>query len=614
MKKVPALALVLLLLGCISQPEQHSLELSESVDDIITHLKGLPLDEFFEESYKQLLLRNPEYLTELGIAEEYGLRNDRLTNISDAYIKETQKLEAAILELLREYDWSTLTKEQQISYNVYEWYLADAVRGHQFMYYDYPVTHFLTGVQNQTIQFFTDIHPVAHYQDAQDYVTCLYQVDTKFDQLIEQLQLREKAGVIPPQFVIQWTLYGMRSITRGSARSLPFYTVFEEKVDALELTTEERQTLLQAAEDAINQSVIPAFQALTDYLEQLESIAPTDDGVWQFPRGDEYYTYLLQHYTTTDMTADEVHQLGLQELERIHAEMRTLFDQLGYPQDEELSALYDRVMRDGGYVSGNNVVETYEALIDEADQNLDAAFDIRPAADVIVIGGSTGGFYVPGSLDGSRPGAFYASVSGREPLYGMPSLAYHEAIPGHHFQISIAQEMDLPLFRNDVSFTVYVEGWALYAEQLAYELGWYEDDPYGNLGRLQYEAFRAARLVVDTGIHVRGWTFDEAVEFMEENVGFDSSVVNVEFEVSRYIAWPGQALTYKIGMLKILELREKAQNALGDTFDIKEFHSVILGNGSMPLQILEQVVQDYIDAKQGNNTFYTMNPHTCIAL
>lgn len=609
-----ALALILgLVVGCIAQPPESVPPggvppESESVSDIIESLKGLPIDEFFEESYKQLLLRNPEYLTELGIAEVYGVGNDQLTNISDAYIRETHKLQKGILQVLQEYDRAQLTREQQISYDVYEWFLDDAVRQHEFMYYDYPVTHFITGAQNQLIHFFTDIHPVTSKKDAEDYITRLQQVDTKFEQLIEGLTLREEAGIIPPRFIIQWSLYDVRRIAGGSARYLPFYTAFEEKVNALELETEEKQSLLEDAEKAINESVIPAFQALRDYLEHLESVAPTDDGVWQFPKGDEYYTYALRHHTTTDMTADEIHQLGLEEVERIHDEMRTLFDGLGYPEDESLSQLFDRVARDGGYVSGNQVVETYETLIEEADQNLDAAFDIRPVADVIVIGGSIGGFYVPGSLDGSRPGAFYANVGGSEPLYGMPTLAYHEAIPGHHFQISIAQEMDLPFFRGDVLFTGYAEGWALYAEQLAWELDWYEDDPYGNLGRLQYEAFRAARLVVDTGIHAKGWTYDQAYQYMVENVGFDPSVVNLEFEVSRYIAWPGQATAYKIGMLKIVELREKAMDELGDQFDIKEFHRIILGNGSMPLAILERVVQDYIDAKRGNPCTFYGNP------
>ncbi len=594
---------VILMGGCITQSTDTTPK--DTSTDIIS-LEGLPIDEFFEESYNQLLLRNPEYLTELGIADFYGVGNDQLTNISDAYIRETQELVTTILQLLREYDRSTLTPEQQISYDVYEWYLDDLVQMQEFMYYDYPVTHFITGIQNQLIQFFTDIHPITSKKDAEDYVSRLSQVDTKFDQLIEGLALREEAGIIPPKFIIQWSLYDIRRIAQGSARSLPFYAAFQEKVNALdELSTEEKESLLESAENAINESVIPAFVSLRDYLTQLESVAPTDDGVWQFPRGDEYYAYMLRHYTTTDLTADEIHTLGLQELERIHGEMRQIFDELGYPEDESLTQLFSRVARDGGYVAGNDMVETYEALIEEADENLDAAFDMRPRAEVIVIGGPIGGYYVPGSLDGSRPGAFYANVSGAgEPRYGMASLAYHEAIPGHHTQISIAQELDLPFFRGDVSFTGYTEGWALYAELLAWELGWYEDDPYGNLGRLQYEAFRAARLVVDTGIHSKRWTFNQAVQFMEENLGFDSRVVNLEHEVSRYIAWPGQATAYKMGMIKILELRQKAQSALGDQFDIKEFHRIVLSNGSMPLDILERVIQDYIDAKTGNLEFF----------
>ena len=604
--KVVTIVLVLsLVVGCIGQSPESTPETTSTTADSAADLEGLPIDTFFEESYKLLLLRDPEYLTELGITELYGMGNDQLTNISDAYIRETYELHAAILELLREYDRSQLTPEQQISYDVYEWYLDDIVRQQEFMYYNYPVTHFLTGVQNQLIHFFTDIHPVTNKQGAEDYITRLQQVDTKFDQLIEGLRLREEAGIIPPRFIIQWSLYDIRRIASGTAQYLPFYTAFEEKVDALDVSAEEKRVLLQDAERAIDESVIPAFQALRDYLEYLESVARTDDGVWQFPKGDEYYAYTLQHHTTTDMTADRIHELGLEEVERIRADMRSIFDELGYPEDESLSELFRRVAAEGGFVSGSEVVETYEALIEEADQNLDAAFDMRPSAEVIVIGGPIGGFYVPGALDGSRPGAFYANVGASEYVYGMPSLAYHEAIPGHHFQISLAQELDLPFFRGDVSSTGYAEGWALYAEQLAWELGWYDDDPYGNLGRLQYEIFRAARLVVDTGIHAEGWTYDQALEYMRENVGFDPSVVNLEHEVSRYIAWPGQATAYKVGMLKILELRQMVMDALGDKFDIKEFHTVILGNGSIPLDILERIVQNYIDVKLGNpHTYY----------
>ncbi|MBU6998197.1 MAG: DUF885 domain-containing protein [Theionarchaea archaeon] len=590
--------IVTLATGCILQPAAENLQKStySSVEDTLKGLEGLPMDQFLEESYNQLLLRNPEHLTELGIAGDFGLRDNQLTDISDNYVKETQKLQEGILKILHDYDVSTLSREQRVSYQVYEWFLEDMIRGREFMYYDYPVTHFVTGVQYQLLQFFTEIHPVATLQDAEDYIACLEQVDTKMEQLIEALQKRKEAGVISPKFVIQWSLYSIRGMAQGTPKYLPFYTAFQEKVENLDITTEEKQMLLQAAEKAIQEAVIPGYGKLAQYLEDLESEAPTDDGVWQFPEGEEYYSYTLRHHTTTDLTAQEIYELGLRELERIHQEMRIIFDELGYPSDESLSDLFQRVSRDSGSISGSDVAEMYQTLIEEAEQNLDPVFDIAHTADVIVVAGSEGDYYMSGSLDGSRPGAFYANVTGRELRYGMPSLAYHEAVPGHHFQISIAQELDVPFFRTDLIFTGYTEGWALYAERLAYELGWYADDPYGNLGRLQYEAFRAARLVVDTGIHTKGWTFDEAERFMEENVGYkNSDVVNVEFEISRYIAWPGQATAYMVGMLTILELRQRAMDALGDAFDIKEFHRIVLGNGSMPLSVLEEVVQDYID-------------------
>jgi uncharacterized protein (DUF885 family) len=570
-----------------------------TVDEIVAELADLDFDAFLEVSYTHLLLRDPELITELGLSDELGVGNDRLTDISDAYVRETQQVEIAVLERLNQYDRAALTPEQQLSAEIYAWYLDDRVAGHPFMYNDYPVTHFITGAQNQLVHFFTDIHPVTDLQDAQDYVARLSQVDRKFQQLVGGLELREKAGVILPKFIVQWVLYDLRNMARSTPQATPFYTAFEDKVQALERVSDaERASLLRDAEAEIGKSVLPAYQELVDYFEHLETVATDDPGVDRFSNGEAYYAYALRHHTTTDMTAGEIHELGLQEVSRLRTEMQVLFDELGYPGDESLPELFSRVARDGGTLSGSAIVAGYEDIIEDAEKRTEVAFDLLPTASVEVVGGPTGGYYVPPAMDGSRPGVFYASAIGTQPKFNMPTLAYHEAIPGHHLQLALAQELDLPAFRHNVVFTAYAEGWALYAERLAWELGLYEDDPCGNLGRLQFEAFRAVRLVVDTGVHTKGWTYDQAVTYMVENTGLPRQMV--EFEVSRYITWPGQATAYKIGMIRVLALRQRAEDQLGDRFDLLEFHNVVLGSGSVPLETLDGLVNDYIENVQSD--------------
>jgi uncharacterized protein (DUF885 family) len=556
----------------------------------------MSFDAFIQESYKRLLLRDPESVTEAGLTEFYGTSNDRLTDVSDAYIHETQALERSIYDLLMAYDRAQLTPEQQLTADVYAWYLDDRIRGQAFMYDDYPVNQMIYSVDLDLAQFFSDVHPVTNKQDAQDYITRLSQVDTKFAQVLDGLQRREQLGITLPRFLIPWVLQDLRSISNSHARSTPFYSAFQGKVRQLSgLSDQEKQALLDEAETEINDSVLPAFQSLVVYFQHLQTVATDDAGVWKFSNGEDYYNYLLTHYTTTDLTADQIHTLGQQELERVHAEMRLIFDQLGYPQDENLSQLFGRVAQDSGVYRNQEIVSAAESLIEDASQRISGVFDLRPKADVIVIGGTSGGYYLPAAVDGSRPGIFYAIAVGTQPRFTLPTLVYHETIPGHHFQISIAQELDLPFFRCGTDFTAYIEGWALYAERLVSELGFYDDDPYGDLGRLQAEAFRAARLVVDTGIHAKGWTYEQAVEYMLENTG--KSRDSIEYEVARYIVLPGQATAYEIGFLKILGLRQRAMDALGDQFDLKEFHNVVLGEGALPLPILEQVVDAYIQEK-----------------
>ena len=582
-------------------PSSTPARYSTAVQTLSAELEGLSLEDFYEESLRYLTLRSPESVVRLGLTDYYGVEEVLLDDISDEYQRETYQLLEVILDHLESYDRESLSSAEKISYDVYKWDLQDQLSEKEFMYHDYPATYYpITAVHEDIIDFFTEIHPIRHVQDAHDYVTRLGLVEGKIDQLIDNLDIRSQAGFIPPQFAIQWAVYGdLGRFVNSSAKETPFYTALEQKMLPLSSgTPQEMEALLLEAEQIIVDEVLPAYQELYDALNDLETYAGGDSGVWRLPQGEAYYDYLLRHYTTTELSAEDIHQLGFDELERIHDEMRLVFDQLGYPDDISIIDGYDRVAVEGGYVAGEDVLHTYQDLITEADQNLEDAFDIRPEAEVIVIPDQYGDYYVRPAFDHSRPGAFYAGVSGSgKELYAMPTLVYHETIPGHHLQIALAMELkNLPSFRQGIGFTAFAEGWALYAERLAWELGWYEGSPYGHLGFLQAQAFRAARLVVDTGLHAMGWNFDQAQDFFTENTGFEvTDNVNPKYEIARYLVFPGQATAYYIGYLKFMELRQMATDVLGDQFDLKEFHRLVLSNGSLPLEILETVVVDWLD-------------------
>jgi uncharacterized protein (DUF885 family) len=579
-----------------SPPVTTSAGTQQVLSEPASGVPGLDFDAFVEDSYRRLLVCDPEVVLQLGLSQALGVPTDQLTDISDEYIHQTQDLETDILFQLEQYDRSTLTTEQQLTYDIYDWYLTDRVVGHQFMYDDYPVNPTVFSVHLSLLQFFTDLRPLTSLQEAQDYIACLQQVEAKFAQLVDGLQRREALGVMLPLFLVNWIIQDLNTIALSPASSTPYYAAFETKVNAITgLSDAQKQDLLAEAAAAVKESVIPAYQSLVSYFEHLSTVTTNDAGVWKFPDGNNYYTYLLKHYTTTSLTVDQIHQAGLQALESIHAEMRTIFGQLGYPQNESLPQLYARVATDGGSLYGDEIVRGYEQIIEHADQNIAAAFDLRPDIGVIVIGGPTGGYYTPPAIDGSRPGMFYAQDTGVQPKFSMPTLAYHEAIPGHHFQLAIAQQLELPSIRRNAEFTAFVEGWALYAERLVSELGFYNEDVYGDLGRLQAGAFRAARLVVDTGIHAMQWDFNKAVQYMVDNTGMPLNML--QGEVSRYISIPGQATAYYIGYTRIMELRQRAIDQLGDQFDLKEFHNLLLGNGGMPLDALDGLVDHYITNK-----------------
>lgn len=556
-------------------------------------LQGLSLDDFYRVSYEGLLTRSPESVVWQTLENSFPLDGVELDRLTDGYQRDTFEMHRVALDTLRSYDRSALPEDKRLDYDVYEWHLADVAEKADYFYYDFAATYGIFGVPRSTELFFTDIHPLATLGEAENYVTRLGLVNRKFTELSNHLlEQQRQVGVVEPALTMQVAINQLTPLSQGAASTHPYYTAFSNKIENANLTAEQLTDLRSRAQVAIRNSVIPGYQQLLATLQSLMNSAPSRIGVGQYAGGAAFYDYALRHHTTTDLSAAEIHQLGLDELARIHGEMRAIFDQLGYPQNETLQQSFARVGSDGGIVAASDSLQTFEDLIAFAEANLNQAFDVFPSAAVIVLPDPSGGFYIAPSFDGTRPGAFYAGTNFNQPYYQMPSLTFHEAVPGHHLQIAIGMEQDVPEFRRIERQTAFTEGWALYAERLAWELGWYDNDVYGDLGRLQYEALRAARLVIDTGIHSLGWSFGQAVQFNEQNVGW--SRASSEGAAARYSVAPGQATAYMVGMLQILAERQRAMDALGASFDLVAFHRAVLTNGSVPLNLLDDVVDAYI--------------------
>ena len=563
-----------------------------AVDTLRDSLEGLSLSAFYDVSYKALLARDPEQVVSLGLDNEIDVAG-QLTNLSRDYALETIEMHGVVRDELNNFDRSALAPADQVTWDVYAWYLDSVIDDAPFVDYHFLAAYSLIGEQNQTQRFFTDIQPVENEADAEAYLARLRRVDDKFLQLTQRLTAARDAGIVEPSITINVAIQRLDEILALSLTGNPYFTTFNDKVGALSgVTSLRKNELRDDALSAVGGSVIPAYQNLRNTLSSLLSSAPNEIGVGQYPQGDAFYAERLAYFTSSSLTPAEVHQLGLDALVGISAALADRFTTLGYPVPEPLATSIARVSTDGGVVAAADAVAVYEAIIETARDDMVGSFNVFPMADVVVIGGPTGGFYIRPSLDGSRPGAFYASTVSDVPAFTMPTLTYHEALPGHHYQIALAMEQDVPLFRKVVGATSYIEGWGLYAERVAFDLGWYANDIYGDVGRLQFEALRAARLVIDTGIHAFGWTFDEATDFGVDNVG--STLGGAQGAAARYSVWPGQATAYYVGLLKILELRDRAQTQLGGAFDLAAFHDTVVGNGAVPLDVLEVIVDDWI--------------------
>ncbi|TCI02291.1 DUF885 domain-containing protein [Corallincola luteus] len=606
-----AASLISLLSACEPKPEPPTPVIDTSVQptDAKQAAYNTEVNKLIDELYMAQLERSPEMLTILGIKQDYDKWDDR----SEEYAAQTQLLYQEHLRRVQDIDSSELVGETALSYQLFKQYLQDKIDDYKWRYHSYPVEQ-MDGLQSHVPSLLINQHTVTSEEDALAYVARLYGVPGLFEQLLAQLKKREELDIIIPKFIIPLVISDSQSLLTGvpfeeADQDSTLFADFKTKLLALDLDDEREQKLLDAAALALTEHVAPAYEKLIAYLQQLENKADNHAGVWKLPDGAQFYQSTLHFHTSTDLTAEQIHEIGLQEVARIHTEMRQVMLKTGFTGS--LREFFQFMREDPRFYYPNTdegraaYLHEATALIDNMKSRLDELFITQPKADLKVkavepFREKTAGkaFYEAPSLDGSRPGTYYANLyqMSNMPSYQMEGLAYHEGIPGHHMQLAIAQELEsLPLFRRLGDYTAYIEGWGLYSELLPKEIGLYQD-PYSDFGRLAMELWRAARLVVDTGLHEKRWPRERAIAYLAENT--PNALNDAERAIDRYVVMPGQATSYKIGMIKLLELREKAKQALGEKFDIKAFHDVILIHGALPLNVLETQVDSFIEQNQ----------------
>lgn len=569
--------------------------------------KPLNINHFYERVLVELLWDDPQLLTSLGIIDNTLLdfHSDELTDTSPAREERLAMKVKRDLGILRSYAPEDLNESQQLSSAILDWFLDDVARTNAFMYYNYPVNQ-LDGVQISLPEFMINQHRVINERSARNYVKRLSLFGVKFNQVLEGLRLREKKGLIPPRPIVERVLVQMRDFIGVAPEENALYTTFVEKLNRVEnLSAAQRDELTGEVRRQIQESVYPAYQRLITYFETLLPQSTADLGVWRFPNGDAYYAQLLRSRTTTDYTPEQMHQTGLREVARIEAEMRSVLDGLGYiggTVAEHMRALTTdpRFLYSNNDTGRTQALHDLQAIIDEIDGKIGSAFDLLPRQKVevhrvpVFKEQTAPSYYQAPALDGSRPGVFFVNLRDMNttPKWILRALAYHEAIPGHHFQIALQQQMqDVPTFRKVIPFLAFIEGWAVYAERLAWEQGFHRD-AYSNLGYLSSELLNSVMLVVDTGIHYKRWSREQAIDYFRAHSSL--SDFDTEKYVDRLSVRPGQACTYSMGALKILELREKAQKQLGNRFKLSDFHNIVLKKGAMPMSVLEDQIDAYI--------------------
>ncbi|TRX57264.1 DUF885 domain-containing protein [Thalassomonas sp. M1454] len=573
------------------------------------------LNQWFAQQYEKQLQLSPMYLTFLGRKEQY----DKIDDVSAE--EEQRQFEIAgqvVAELKANFDYEKLTDEAKISYDIWVYQYEQSVAGQPFKDNGYIFTQ-MQGIQSFMAQFLINFHKVDTESDMIAYNKRIGGISDAIATLLTRTQLQSKKGIRAPRFAYEGVIEQASNLITGkpfteAEQDSALWSDAKRKVAALvaagTIDQSKADLLLAESKQALLNSFYPTYQALIAWFES--DISNTDEiakGVGAQPNGTDYYNYRLRASTTTDLTAEQIHQIGLDEVARLTSEMEAIKSKVGF---KGTLKEFFKFIKDDDQFYYPNTDEGRQGYITDTDaylafinEQLPKYFGILPKADLVVKRveafreqDGAAQHYHPGTPDGSRPGVYYAHLSDMRsmPKNEMEAIAYHEGNPGHHMQVSIAQELtSVPQFRTQANFTAYSEGWGLYSELLAKEMGAYTSD-YSDFGRLITEIWRAVRLVVDTGLHSKGWTEEQAIAYFKEKTPIaEEAVVS---EVRRYLVMPGQATAYKIGMLKILELRSNAQNELGDKFDIRGFHDTILGGGAMPLAILERRVNTWIASQK----------------
>ncbi|MFD0860871.1 DUF885 domain-containing protein [Sungkyunkwania multivorans] len=592
-------------MSCEKSPKQNS---HHSPEEVVETSKKL--NEWFQQQFEKNIARSPMSQTSLGDKTNYDQWDDfSLEREKQDY--EDAKLRLRYLEDSVHVD--ALDKSTNLSYRLAVQQLQNEITDFKYRLYDYPVNQ-MYGFHSRIPAFLINMHQVSNKSDAEAYIARLRGVDEMFDDLMAGMKEREEAGILPPKFVFPRVIEGSKNILTGvpfdaTEKESTLLNDFKGKVELLEISETEKEALVNKAKEAMLKSVKPAYTKLIALLEDQQKRATSDHGVWKLPNGLDFYNNALVRTTTTGMTAEDIHDLGLREVERIHGEMNEIKKRVGFKGSLQEFFAFMKEDQQFYYEDSEKGRKAYmkEAtrIIDSMKGRLDELFNTKPKADMVVkqveaFREKSAGkaFYQQPAIDGSRPGTYYANMYDimAMPIYQMEALAYHEGIPGHHMQIAIAQELEnIPMFRKLGGYTAYIEGWGLYAEYIPKEMGFYSD-PYSDFGRLAMELWRACRLVVDTGIHAKKWTREQGIRYYTENTpNAESDAIKM---VERHIVLPAQATAYKIGMIKILELRDKAKKKLGDDFDIRDFHDVVLTNGAVPLNVLEIMVDEWIASKE----------------